>query len=500
MGGIQDRIRRLLDAEHPCVRIVTDEEEHARQITWEVASAMRLPLKTWSAVAGLQDEMLDPGPRDPEPGLGTENAAAALLRLARLDDPHLFLTLDLSPHLEDPVTLRALRELLDRCRRTGSRVVMIDHHEEAPALVRRIATPVTVDLPDETELEEIVRRTLRRRHRVRSIEIDLTREQLCALIRNMRGLTRTQAERIALELVLDDDRLDASDIESVVARKRRSLHVDGLLEFVEAPTTLDAVGGLDRLKAWLAAREEAFDEQAGEFGLPAPRGVLLLGVQGAGKSLCAKAIATAWRRPLLRLDPGALYDRYIGESERRLRGALEQAEAMAPMVLWIDEIEKGFASASSRSTDGGLSQRMFGALLTWMQEHEAPVFLVATANDIEALPPELLRKGRFDEIFFVDLPKAPARRMIFQIHLRKRGRDLDRFDLDALAQASEGFSGAEIEQAVVSAMHHAYAARADLDTGMLLEAVRDSPPLSVTMRERIDALRAWASDRCAPAD
>jgi SpoVK/Ycf46/Vps4 family AAA+-type ATPase len=226
----------------------------------------------------------------------------------------------------------------------------------------------------------------------------------------------------------------------------------------------------------------------------------MLGVQGAGKSLCAKAIATAWQRPLLRMDVGALYDQYIGQSERRLRDALRQAEMMAPIILWIDEIEKAFASAASRSTDGGLSQRMFGTLLTWMQEHREPVFLVATANDIEALPPELLRKGRFDEIFFVDLPGKPTRRRIFEIHLKKRHRDPARFNLNRLAEASEGYSGAEIEQAVIAALHDAYADKADLDTERLVKAVEASPPLSVTMAEHVAALRAWAKGRCVPAE
>ena len=237
-----------------------------------------------------------------------------------------------------------------------------------------------------------------------------------------------------------------------------------------------------------------------QSGLPAPRGVLLLGVQGAGKSLCAKAIATAWQRPLLRLDPCALYDRYIGESERRLRDALDQAEAMAPIILWVDEIEKGFASAASRSTDGGLSQRMFGTLLTWMQDHTEPVFIVATANDIEALPPELLRKGRFDEIFFVDLPGPESRREIFSIHLKSRGKDPAAFDLDALTKASDGYSGAEIEQAVVSGLYDAFQAGRDLSTQFVLDALRNSPPLSVTMAERVDALREWSKGRCVPAE
>jgi SpoVK/Ycf46/Vps4 family AAA+-type ATPase len=241
-------------------------------------------------------------------------------------------------------------------------------------------------------------------------------------------------------------------------------------------------------------------DEAKAFGLSAPRGVLMLGVQGAGKSLCAKAIATAWQRPLLRMDVGALYDRYVGESEKRLRDALHQADMMAPIILWIDEIEKAFASAASRSTDGGLSQRMFGTLLTWMQEHDAPVFLVATANDIEALPPELLRKGRFDEIFFVDLPGREVRRKIFEIHLRKRGHKPDHFDVKALAEAADGFSGAEIEQAVLAGLHDAFAERQQVTTEHILAAVEQSPPLAVTMAERIAALREWAQDRCVPAD
>jgi len=226
----------------------------------------------------------------------------------------------------------------------------------------------------------------------------------------------------------------------------------------------------------------------------------MLGVQGAGKSLCAKAIATAWHQPLLRMDPGALFASYIGESERNLREALRQTESMSPVVLWIDEIEKGFASAASQSTDGGLSKRMFGTLLTWMQEHEEPVFIIATANDIGALPPELLRKGRFDEIFFVDLPSEPVRKEIFAIHLKKRHRDAGQFDLEALAKTSEGYSGAEIEQAVISALHEAYANKTDLDTNRLLSALRTSPPLSVTMAESVECLRAWAEGRCVPAD
>lgn len=300
-------------------------------------------------------------------------------------------------------------------------------------------------------------------------------------------------------MVCGDTRFDAADIPRILARKRRAVGA-GPLEYVEAPVSVDDIGGLSALKGWLGARQNCLTAQAAEFGLAPPRGVLILGVQGAGKSLSAKAVATAWQRPLLRLDAGNLYDRFIGESEKRLRDALRQAERMAPVVVWIDEIEKGFASAASHSSDGGLSKRMFGTLLTWMQEHVAPVFLVATANDISALPAELMRKGRFDEIFFVDLPGLEARHAILSVHLKKRKRDPKKFDLDTLAEASEGYSGAEIEQAIVSALHRAYEGKKELTTEHVCTALKTSPPLSVTMAERIAELRQWAAGRCVPAD
>lgn len=491
-----ERFEELLRLGHTCLAINTYEEEYALGLARDAAIQLKHPLWLWSVAGGVQDALLAGNPPIP----ATEKPIAGLTELAKHTDHPLCVTLDLAPHLKDERTLRVLRNLLRQFQETGSQLIMIDHQEKLPQVISEYATPFQVSLPDEQELESIVRSTLRRAHRESPIEIDITRRGLQTIIRNLRGLTRRQAERIILDTVVDDRRFDEHDINTVLARKRQALHHGGLLEYVETPVDLSEIGGLRRLKHWLAQRENAMSDQAADYGLSHPRGVLMLGVQGAGKSLCAKAIATAWQRPLLRMDVGALYDRYVGESERRLRGALTQAEMMAPIVLWIDEIEKAFASAASRSTDGGLSQRMFGTLLTWMQEHSEAVFLVATANDIEALPPELLRKGRFDEIFFVDLPRADVRREIFAIHLKKRQRDPAVFDLEALATAADGFSGAEIEQAVISGMHAAYASQRELTTADVLAALEASPPLSVTMAERIAALRQWAATRCAPAD
>ena len=492
-----DRLLSLLRSGRSAIVIATHEEREAVELIHTVALMLGQTVSEWSSTIGVREAMLADTPAIPD----TENAAAGMHLLAEKHADRVCLLLDVGMHLSDPCTLRALRDLVARAHARDGCVVLIEHDAaNLPPVVRSHATFFELSLPTDKDLKDLVRTVVQHAHRRSPITIELSRPDLDAIVENLRGLTRRQATLIIQSTFADDRRLDASDLAIVVAEKRRMLQADGLLEYVETPTDINDVGGLTRLKHWLDRRAHAFDANAQSFGITPPRGVLLLGVQGAGKSLSAKAIATAWKRPLLRLDPGSLYDRYVGESERRLRDCLRQAEAMAPIVLWIDEIEKGFASAGAESNDGGLSKRMFGTLLTWMQEHRAPVFFVATANDIEALPPELLRKGRFDEIFFVDLPNDAAREAIFRIHLRRRNRDPNDFDLTQLVAQSSGYSGAEIEQAIVSSLHQAFGERADLTSEHIAAALRESPPLSVTMRERIDSLRAWASGRCVPAD
>jgi hypothetical protein len=491
------RLRQLLLSRHPCIAIETFEEADALLMVREAALELKLDLWVWTINGGLRDGLIE----DATPVPDTENAAGALYHLGNV---HLknacVVTLDVVSHLKDERTLRAWRDLLSKMPADGTRLVMIDHQGERPAVVQNLTTPFYFPLPDTHEIEDVIRSTLRRKNEEHPLTVDLSRRDLDIILRNLRGLTRRQARQIICDCVAEDYRLDAADIGRILAEKRRTLMSAGLLEYVEAPVDLGDIGGLARLKSWLQVRTRALAPEAVKFGLEAPRGILLLGVQGAGKSLAAKAVATAWQIPLLRMDVGALYDKYIGESERRLRDSLLQAEMMAPVVLWIDEIEKAFASAASRSSDGGLSQRMFGSLLTWLQEKRAAVFIVATANDIEALPPELLRKGRFDEIFFVDLPGDDARRAILEIHLRKRGRNPAEFDLPALVAASRGRSGAEIEQAVLAALHDAFAQSSGLTTQFVVAALAASPPLSVTMREKIESLRGWAQGRCVPSD
>jgi len=491
-----ERFEQLVNGGYCCISIVTHEERYALEIIRQAALGLKRSMWIWSVAGGVREGLMSDSPFIAD----TETPAAALCHLADVKEGSICVTLDLAEHLKGGLTLRALRDLIEHFEKNGRMLVMVDSDDKLPQVVKSYARPLEISFPNQQELKDIVRKTLRHFHRKKPIEVGITQKGLDMIVRNLRGLTRRQAERIIIDTVADDRRFDDNDINLVIASKRRMIQRGGLLEYIQIPLDLSEIGGMRRLKKWLSRRKDAFGSKAAEFGLEAPRGVLMLGVQGAGKSLCAKAIATAWHQPLLRMDPGTLFNSYIGESERNLREALRQTEMMSPVVLWIDEIEKGFASAASQSTDGGLSKRMFGTLLTWLQEREAPVFVVATANDIEALPPELLRKGRFDEIFFVDLPSPDVRSEIFAIHLKKRKRDPKKFDLGALAEASEGYSGSEIEQAVVSALHGAYADKADLNTERILSALRASPPLSVTLAEKVQCLRAWAQDRCVPAD
>lgn len=497
--ALNQALEALLKSQQRCVRIVTTEEDEALHAAHAAAMGLGLAMQTWTAVRGASDGMVaDPGNG---PSTGTENPGAVLYLWSRVREPTLLVTMDLSTHLmNDPRTLRALRDLMPVLDSTGSHLVMIDHDPAVPEVVRAHSVLLEPPLPDEPALLAVIRATLREIHRRTPVDANIREDHLDAIVKNLRGLTRRQARLVIRDCVATDRKLSLEDLPTVITHKRRAVEAAGVLEFVESPASMDDIGGLENLKKWLKKREHGLRPDAAKLGLTPPRGVLLLGVQGSGKSLCAKAVATAWNRPLVRLDAGALYDRYVGESERKLRQALHQAELMSPVVLWIDEIEKAFASAASVSSDGGLSRRMFGALLTWMQERQSPVFLAATANDIQALPPELLRKGRFDEIFFVDLPPLQTRAAIFAIHLRKRGKAVKDVDVPSLAAASDGFSGAEIEQAVVSALHDAFADGVPLSTEVILKCLRESPPLSVTMKERIDELRQWSVGRCVPAD
>ena len=325
-------------------------------------------------------------------------------------------------------------------------------------------------------------------------------EQRDKLLEAALGLTLDEADNAFGAALLNDGRLDSADIHTILAQKQLIIRQSGVLDYYPAEEDLAEVGGLDNLKDWLRKRALAFSREARDFGLPHPKGVLLTGVQGCGKSLSAKAIANNWQLPLLRLDVGKLFAGLVGSSEENMRKAIKLAEAIAPCVLWVDELEKGFSGLqSSGSVDGGTTARVFGTFLTWMQDKKSNVFVVATANQIQGLPPELLRKGRFDEIFFIDLPDPAERAAIFEIHLVKRRREPGRFGISRLVQVTEGFSGAEIEQVVISGLYEAFAGGMDLQDHFLLQAVRQTVPLSVTMREEVDYIRHWAKTRAVQA-
>ncbi|MBN1635051.1 MAG: AAA family ATPase, partial [Deltaproteobacteria bacterium] len=332
------------------------------------------------------------------------------------------------------------------------------------------------------------------------LKVDMDRQDMNRLLNNLQGLSLLEAGKILTKAMIEDGSLSPDDISLVVQAKKSIVERDGLLEYFPTSEGLADIADLKTLKAWLAKRKSIIinSRKASQFGLIFPKGILLLGVPGSGKSLCAKAVAREWGLPLLKMDPSGLYNKYIGESEKNFSRAMQAAEKMAPVILWIDEIEKAFASGGSE--DGGVSQRVLGIFLSWMQERKGEVFVVATCNDVAKLPPELLRKGRFDELFFVDLPDNETRSAIFKIHLKKRGRDPQLFDFGALAEVTDGFSGAEIEQVVISALYDAFSDETPLNTELLLEEARRTYPLSRTRAEHIEALRKWARGRTVGAN
>lgn len=497
LADLANELKLLIRSRHPIVSIETADEQRAIELIHRVAQELDRPLFEWSSTMGLVR-------RRPTPATGpvaqTESIKHALAFIHDASECSVYLFRDMADLMKDGVVARKVRDIHTVFAREGSTLVLVDTHGSLPESVRRLAAPFDIKWPDFEELEKAVREAFQEARVLYKVTTDLSKRQVEQLIQSLRGLTAGEAFRVVSAALYDDYQLTTDDLPRIIEAKRAILASSGVLEAIPVDVNIDDVGGLSRLKAWLSKRRGGFSAKAKEFGLTPPRGILLLGVQGGGKSLCAKAVAADWGMPLLRLDPGVLYQRFVGESEGRLRQALSQAETMSPVVLWIDEIEKAFASASSASADGGLSQRMFGTLLAWMQEHKHAVFIVATANDVSALPPELLRKGRFDEVFFVDLPTPAARESILSIHLKRRSRDPKKYALSRLSQVAEGFSGAELEQVVVSALYAAFASGGDLTDDVLEAEIKGTRPLSVLMAERMEELREWASERCVPAD
>ncbi len=502
ISQIKTLLTLQIRAGYPIISIETHDEPRAVEVARDVAEELCWPVFEWSITTGLQQGGPEQRRADDEEPLLPDRKPATALQYARdAEVASIYIFKDLGLHLQDLVLQRLVRDVEHGFRETGSALILIDAGP-LPDSVRRLALMFEVSPPSYEELDQVVRKTFKAidRGTHEEVQAKISKRAMEQLVHSLRGLNATQAARIVATVVHDDMELNDADLPRVIQAKRLLLASSGCLESIATDLQTEDVGGLKNLKSWLKQRRGGYSQKAREFGIDQPRGVLMLGVQGCGKSLCAKAVASEWSMPLLRLDPGVLYQKFIGESESQLRKALRQAEAMAPVVLWIDEIEKAFASASASSADGGLSQRIFGTLLTWMQDHREPIFLIATANDISALPPELMRKGRFDEVFFVDLPDSLARQNIFAIHLRRRNRDPAKFNLEALAAASAGFSGAEIEQAIVSGLYRAFSQKTELTDATIQTEIASTRPLSVLLAEKIARLREWARDRCVPAD
>lgn len=482
----------VLDSKVKLVLIESWDEPRVLETLTGLAVKRGLGLHTWSVTEGLQRLGFGGEPL----GDGATQEPEAALRLIKADpQPNLYVLCDLHPFLADsPRLVRLLKEIAMRDTVHAPTVVLVSHACRLPAEVQRFSARFSLALPSEDELLAIVREEASRwSERNRNTRVRTDNRTLQQVVKNLRGLSHSEARALARNVICDDGAITQEDLPELNKTKFQLLDLEGVLSFEYDTARFAEVGGLGNLKRWLAERQGVFLDGK---GADLPKGVLLVGVQGGGKSLAAKAVAGLWGLPLLRLDFACLYNKFFGETERNLREALKLAEQMAPCVLWMDEIEKGLASGDH---DGGVSQRVLGTLLTWMAERNAPVFVVATANVIERLPPELVRKGRFDELFFVDLPGAGVRAEIFRIHLARRDLEPATFDLQALAAASEGFSGAEIEQVVVGAFYAAQAQQQAVDQALVLQGLQSTAPLSVVMAENLEALRAWASGRTVSA-
>jgi hypothetical protein len=456
----------------------------------QISQRLQIKAYRWTVTEGLQ--AFEPCDQPRESVLKSQE----LLNYIKSASYCLFVLLDFHPYLQDTVHVRFLKDIALTYPKHFSTVVLVGYSLQMPTELTPYTAYFRLPLPTLDELRGIVYDVAAdwgaaHGHR----DVQTTNKALALLVRNLAGLTATDARRLASKAINDNGVISESEIPEVMRAKYELLGRDGPLSFEYETVKFAEVGGMHRLREWLEVRRSYFLEDHQTFD--PPRGVLLLGVQGCGKSLAAKAAAGIFGVPLVRLDFGVLYNKYYGETERNLRKALDTAEIMSPCVLWMDEIEKGLAVDDN---DDGLSRRILGTLLTWMSEKRKPVFLVATANEILRLPPEMVRKGRFDEIFFVDLPSPQNRRDILTIHLRKRNLDPARFDLEALTQATQGFSGSEIEQAIVSAMYTAHARGHPASQTDLLAEIQRTRPLSVVMAEKVQELRDWATDRTVPCD
>lgn len=487
-----DDLETLVRARYPLIYIVSWEEQRVIEALAEIARKRRKKLYSWSISQGMTES--DHAPIK----ANLYDARTALDYIAASRDPAVFVLKDFHQCINDANIIRRLRDLTGLLKTSYKTIFIISPILKLPPELEKDITVVDFPLPDLDDIEVMLEGIIKSVDDNPQIDVNISAEEKEQIIKAAQGLTLNEAENVFAKSLVEKYRLD---IDVILSEKEQIIRKSGMLEYYRATEAFTDVGGMRLLKDWLTSRTMAFSKKARDFGLPQPKGIMLLGVQGCGKSLCCKAVASLWKLPLLRLDVGKIFSGIIGSSEENVRRAINVAESVAPAVLWIDELDKGFAGTqSSPFSDSGTTSRVFGTFVTWLQEKTAPVFVVATANDISNLPPELLRKGRFDEIFFVDLPSKEERKDIFNIHLRKRKRDPSNFDIDVLVDKTEGFNGAEIEQLVIDALYSAFGADRDVTTEDLIRCAEMTVPLSMTVKEQIDKLRSWAADRCRPAN
>lgn len=491
---MQEELSILLQAQYPLIYLMTYEEERSEQALAKLVKLKPNPRRIylWTVTHG----MVEHGQPRTVTQHNTVSPEAAIEWIVRQKEPGVYVLKDFHPYITAPGVTRWLRDAIASFKQSGKTIILMSPVFEMPAELEKEVVVLDFPLPSINELDQVLTVQLGR-----TPPQSLSPQGREKLLKAALGLTHDEAEKVYRKAYVTAGKLTESEVEVVLSEKKQLIRRNGILEFMEPDETIDSVGGLEELKRWLTQRSNAFSDRAREYGLPQPKGMLILGVPGCGKSLIAKTTSRLWGLPLLRLDMGRVYDgSTVGRSEKNLRDALKTAESISPAILFIDEMDKAFAGgAGSSDSDGGTSSRIFGSFLTWMQEKTSPVFVMATANRVERLPGEFLRKGRFDEIFFVDLPTAEERADIFNIHLRKRRPELTRFDTAQLAKVSDGFSGAEIEQALIAAMYDAFAQDREFTQLDIIAAIKSTMPLSKTMTEQVTALRDWARQRARPA-
>jgi hypothetical protein len=499
--NLQIEIETLIRARYPILYIVSSEETRVQSVVTAIAQRRQKKVFEWSFSVGIVPAGTSLQSQKHR-NAATKDPLAALDQVIEQVEPAIFIFKDFHPFLtkNNFAVIRKLKEIALHLKNSFKTVILVSPLLEIPTELEKEITVLNFPLPDRSELSLLLDRIIQDVSQFKQVKIELDAAGRERLLQAALGLTLSEAENVFAKIIVKDERLSAEDVNEVFAEKQQIIRKSGLLEYYATAETFSQVGGLSVLKDWLQKRAITFTEEARNFGLPSPKGILILGVQGCGKSLCAKAVSNMWQQPLLRFDMGRMFGSLVGSSEENVRRAISVAESVAPAILWVDEIDKAFAgSQSSGGTDGGTTARVFGTFLTWLSEKTAPVFVVATANDISQLPPELLRKGRLDEIFFVDLPSEKEREDVFCIHFRKRNRDPANFDLPTLVQSSANFSGAEVEEAIISALYDAFYAGEELATGHVLAALTQTVPLAKTMDEQISRLRSWAEGRARNA-